>query len=158
MCPHQDESSPFFHAMAHWMHGVMSYSMGSFVQFAKANNLSLSQIGTLFHIQKAGICGVHQISHELGVSNPAASQMLDRLVEQGLINRKEDPQDRRAKQLELTEAGQDLIRRVVRVRQDWISRIEDQLSDHQKDKIVSAVTLLSRTLGNLADQADRRGL
>src|SRR5918993_4174925 len=38
---------------------------------------------------------VGQLAEELGVSPPAATQLVDRLVEHGMVNRHSDPEDRR---------------------------------------------------------------
>ena len=51
--------------------------------------------------------GVRQnvLADELGVEGPSLVRLLDRLVEDGLVERREDPADRRAKIVLLTEAG-----------------------------------------------------
>jgi MarR family transcriptional regulator for hemolysin len=54
--------------------------------------------------------GIRQnaLADELGVEGPSVVRLLDRLVEGGLVERREDPADRRAKTVHLTEAGQAL--------------------------------------------------
>jgi MarR family transcriptional regulator for hemolysin len=51
--------------------------------------------------------GVRQnaLADELGVEGPSLVRLLDRLVENGLVERREDPVDRRAKVVSLTPAG-----------------------------------------------------
>ena len=83
----------------------MHHSMHGFVTYAKGQNLSLHQFGALFHIHRSGGCAVSDISDDLGITTAAVSQMLERLVQSGLIARSEDPNDRRAKRIDLTEAG-----------------------------------------------------
>ena len=63
--------------------------------------------GNVFRRQ--GVRVLHRIAEHLGVSNAAASQMVDRLVGMGLLERSEDPDDRRAKALALTEKGKALV-------------------------------------------------
>ena len=46
------------------------------------------------------------------LSQPALSRMVDRLEHRGLLSRQQDPEDRRAMRISLTEAGADLQRRV----------------------------------------------
>jgi MarR family transcriptional regulator for hemolysin len=46
------------------------------------------------------------LAEELGVEGPSLVRLLDRLVEDGLVERREDPADRRAKTVHLTAAGQ----------------------------------------------------
>ena len=54
--------------------------------------------------------GVRQgaLAEALGVEGPSLVRVLDQLVAAGLMERREDPHDRRAKTLHLTEAGQAL--------------------------------------------------
>lgn len=51
--------------------------------------------------------GIRQnaLADELGVEGPSLVRLLDRLVEDGLVARREDPADRRAKIVQLTDAG-----------------------------------------------------
>ena len=49
-----------------------------------------------------GGCGVNDIGKGFGVSGAAVSQMVERLVQAGLVARVEDPDDRRALVLRFT--------------------------------------------------------
>lgn len=49
------------------------------------------------------------VGHHLGVSAPTASGIVDRLVDKGLLERGEDPADRRVRHLTLTDAGRDTV-------------------------------------------------
>ena len=78
---------------------------------SRESGLSMSQISALFHIHQADGSGVTDLGDHLGVTSAAASQMLERLVQQELILRTEDPDDRRVKQMVLTEKGARVSRR-----------------------------------------------
>ena len=62
----------------------MHRSMRHFLRYARESGLSMSQFGALFHIHRRGSSGVTDLGDHLGVTSAAASQMLDRLVQQGL--------------------------------------------------------------------------
>ncbi|MFC7051069.1 MarR family winged helix-turn-helix transcriptional regulator [Hansschlegelia quercus] len=47
----------------------------------------------------------HDLARSLGIEGPTLVRMLDRLADAGLVERRQDPTDRRAKTLRLTEAG-----------------------------------------------------
>ena len=49
--------------------------------YAKDNGLTMPQFGAMFHIFHSGGCGVSDIGNDLGITNSAASQMLERLVQ-----------------------------------------------------------------------------
>ncbi|MDB5461421.1 MAG: MarR family transcriptional regulator [Caulobacteraceae bacterium] len=57
----------------------------------------------------------NQLADDLGVEGPSLVRLLDRLVEDGLVERREDPADRRAKTVHLTAVGQDHSRKASRV-------------------------------------------
>src|SRR5512136_1623415 len=85
-----------------WSEVFMHRSMRDFRRFMDETGLSFSQINILMRLLHGGSAGVSEIGDQLGVTNAAASQAVDRLVELELIERTEDPQDRRAKRLALT--------------------------------------------------------
>jgi DNA-binding MarR family transcriptional regulator len=136
------DENPVVAALQAWMDIFMRRSMHNFIQYCKENNISLSQMGTLFHLHHKGMCGVSGIGEHLGVTNPAASQILDRMVQQGLIARSEDPQDRRVKQIVLTEKGQKIIEGSIQARQSWWPDLENKLSDAEKEQVLAALDIL----------------
>ena len=85
------ESSDFAQALHAWSRTFMRQSIHEMLHFSKGTGLSMPQVSTLFHLHRANECGVSNIGEHLGVTNAAASQMIDRLVQQGLIERIENP-------------------------------------------------------------------
>jgi DNA-binding MarR family transcriptional regulator len=141
-----DNREQFLGALREWAEAFMSTSMGAFLQFAKEQGLSVPQIGALFHINSRGTCGVSDIGDDLGVTHPAASQMLERLVQNGLVERREDPDDRRAKQIVLTERGHRVVRGSMEARQRCFAALADGLSPQERDLAVAALrTLVARS-------------
>lgn len=55
------------------------------------------------------------IAEEIGVEGPSLVRLLDQLAHAGLIERHDDPTDRRAKTVHLTAAGIDLAHRIEQV-------------------------------------------
>jgi DNA-binding MarR family transcriptional regulator len=126
-----------------WSEVFMHRSMRDFKRFMDATGLSFSQISILMRLVHGGNAGVSEIGGQLGVTNAAASQAVDRLVQLGLIERTEDPEDRRAKRLALTQKGRALVEKGVRARSQWIESLTDALTPEQQNVIVSALTLLT---------------
>ena len=112
---------------------IMQRSMRSFWQYTKEQGLSMTQMVALRHIHYNQDCNISQISEELGVTAAASSQLLDRLVQQGLIARRENPNDRRHKQLVLTEKG-------IFIFSPALSSISRSIQSH-----FESITSLSRT-------------
>ncbi len=127
-----------------WSEVFMHRSMRDFKRFMGATGLSFSQINILMRLVHGGSTGVSEIGEQLGVTNAAASQAVDRLVGLGLIERTEDPEDRRAKRLILTQKGRALIEQGIEARSKWIEDVTDTLTPEQQNMIISALTLLTQ--------------
>jgi DNA-binding MarR family transcriptional regulator len=134
-------ADPIVETLQRWIEVFMRRSMHGFIRYSKNSGLSMPQIGALMRIQKDA-CGVSDLGDHLGVSNAAASQMLDRMVQQGLIDRTEDPQDRRAKQLVLTDKGRLTIKESVAAREGWLQELSSTLSADEKELVTSALKVL----------------
>ena len=111
----------------------------------------MSQIGALSHIHR-GCGGVSDMGENMGVTSAAASQMLERLVQQGLVLRSEDPGDRRAKKLVLTEKGDQVLQESIRHRQIWLDSLAETLTPAEQDQIAAAFTLLVEKSARLEEQ------
>jgi DNA-binding MarR family transcriptional regulator len=126
-----------------WSEVFMQRSMRDFRKFMDMTGLSFSQINILMGLVHGVNTGVSEIGEQLGVTNAAASQAVDRLVQLGLIERTEDPEDRRAKRLALTQKGRALIEQGVEARSNWTKSLTDALTPEQQIMIISALTLLT---------------
>ena len=135
-------SDPFVATLQQWMEVAMRRSMRLFLSFARESGLSMSHFGAIFYIHRCGSCGVTEIGEHLGVTSAAASQMLDRLVDQGLVLRTEDQQDRRVKRIELTPKGQGVFEGGIQARQGWLDELADTLSNEEKQSIAAALKIL----------------
>jgi len=126
-----------------WAEVFMHRSMRDFRRFMDETGLSFSQINILMRLFHGKSTGVSEIGEQLGVTNAAASQAVDRLVQLDLIERTEDPEDRRAKRLALTQKGRSLIEKGIEARSKWIEGLTDALTPEQQNMIISALTLLT---------------
>jgi DNA-binding MarR family transcriptional regulator len=125
-----------------WIEVFMRRSMHNVLSFAKEQNLSMSQMGALMNIHRHKVCNVSDIGDELGVTSAAASQMLERLVQQGVIERTEDPNDRRAKQIALTEKGHQMIHDGFRARYAWLGELAGSFTPEEQAQVEAALRLL----------------
>ena len=137
------EADPFVIALQKWLGLSMHRSFRHLLCYARESGLSMSQLGALFHIHRMGHSGVTDLGEHLGVTSPAASQMLDRLVQQGLILRSEDPSDRRAKQIVLTDKGLRVLQESMPARQNWLYDLAKALSEPEKEAVTEALELLT---------------
>ena len=139
----------FTDVLRRWAEVFMHRSMREYRQFSRDSGLSMSQMSALFHIHYGGHCGVSDLGEHLGVTNAAASQMIDRLVQQGLLERSEHPIDRRAKYLALTPRGQALVQQAIEARMRWIEDLTTTLTSEQQQAIAAALTTLTQAARDL---------
>jgi DNA-binding MarR family transcriptional regulator len=72
-------------------------------------DITLGQLRALFILFQTGPIPIGQVGARLGVGRPAASLLVDALVRQGLVERFEDPADRRRSLARLSPEAQRLI-------------------------------------------------
>jgi len=112
------------------MHINMIYSM----QFMQEHDLSFTHLNSLLFIHRAGCTNIQCLADHLGVTKAAVSQMVDRLVESGLISREEDPIDRRSKLICLSGTGESLVREAFHSRRKWVPGLAASLTETQQEQ------------------------
>jgi len=126
-----------------WSEVFMHRSMRDFKRFMDESGLSASQANALMRLYHEGACGVSDIGIQLGFTNAAASQMVERLVQMGLVERSEQPTDRRVKQLSLTANGRALVERGISARRAWMETLTVKLAPEQQAMVAQALVLLT---------------
>jgi DNA-binding MarR family transcriptional regulator len=128
------------------MDTFMHRSMRGWSHFAKGTGLSMPQFSILMQLHHKGPCGVSEISEHFDVTAAAASQLVDKLVQAGYLERAEDPTDRRAKLLTLSVTGQDLINQGTEERYRWMDDLAAILSAEEQEKVSEALILLTNAV------------
>jgi DNA-binding MarR family transcriptional regulator len=125
-----------------WSGLFFHLTMKDFRAFMAQSGLSHSQINTLMRLHFQGPFIVSDIGDDLGVSSPAASQMIDKLVQQGLVERTEDPANRRTKQIRITAKGDATVEKGIDARQRWMQNLTGTLSRDDQDTVYRALTIM----------------
>jgi DNA-binding MarR family transcriptional regulator len=90
--------------------------------------LSVAQLKALFALVDGGPMPIGGVAARLSIGLPAASSLVDRLVDHGLVGRREDRLDRRRTLAEPTEAGEALAQRLRHGSREalraWLERID----------------------------------
>ena len=135
-------ADPFVAVLQECIQVFMRHSMRNFIHSSREKGLSISQVGALFFIHRQGTHSVTDLGDHLGVTSAAASQMLERLVQQDLILRAEDPDDRRHKQISLTPKGRRTLHDSIQARQGWLEDLADSMPAFEKDQVTAALCIL----------------
>jgi DNA-binding MarR family transcriptional regulator len=145
------DSSRLLQALQDWSAVFQRRSMHAFIRFTRGEGLSVPQYGSLLRLHHGGPCAVSDIAAHLDVTSAAASQMLERLVQQGWIQRSEDPADRRSKQIVLTAQGEQIVQLGIQAMHAWMVELAKDLPEAEQAEIASAVERLTRSARSLED-------
>ena len=136
------EDSSFVERLHEWIEILRRTLMGNVFGFARDNGLTMPQFGTMFRLYHTGACGVSDVGNSLGVTNSAASQMLERLVQLKLITRSEDPKDRRVKQIVLTDKGRQIIEQTTHAYHSWMEDLASSMTEEEKEQVDRGLAVL----------------
>jgi DNA-binding MarR family transcriptional regulator len=146
------EEIHFNQSIRSWMDVFMQRSMGNWWRFARSTGLSMPQFSLLTQLYHRGACGMSGISERFEITPAAASQMVDKLVQSGYVVREEDPTDRRAKTLNLTPKGRELIDAGNEERYRWVEELAGKLNAGERAQIVEALERMTQAMQELEEQ------
>ena len=89
--------------------------------------------------------GPHSIgglAETVGVSPPAASQLVDRLVEHGMVQRRHAPEDRRVVLVDYVPGMQDVARRMMEGRRERLEEAMSSLTEEEARAFLKGLKLL----------------
>lgn len=93
------------------------------------SDLSMGQVKAFMAIAKDGDPSVGVVAKELHIGLSAASQMVERLVKTGLVERHPHPHDRRITQCVLSDRGRELYHQFEagpRMLRAWLERLDGE--------------------------------
>jgi len=85
----------------------------SIIRLADENGLTIQQVMVLYRLYTKGQIIMGTLARQLHCDASNVTGMVDRLEAQGYIERRELPEDRRAKQLVLTAQGRSLVETIL---------------------------------------------
>jgi DNA-binding MarR family transcriptional regulator len=117
-------------------------------------SLTLAQLKTIYVVASSGPMTMGSLAERLGTRLSTTSGAVDRLVREGMLDRREDPNDRRVVLVETTPAALEQIERMSELGR---SRFRDLLSHLPSDEDVRtverAMRLLSDALATLYEES-----
>lgn len=102
------------------------------IEFKRQGGLTASKWRPLYWLGRLGD-GVRQkdLAAALSIEGPSLVRLLDDLESHRLIERREDPTDRRAKTIHLTEDGHGVYRRLKEISGEFAARLLAGISDEE---------------------------
>ena len=110
--------------------------------------LTIAQLKSLFFIAAKGKTNFKTLAEALGVTPPNITGIIDRLVEQGLVSRTENPEDRRIMLLQLTDKGQKLENKLREHKLHHLTQILDRLEMRDLGSLAQGLAALVKAAEN----------
>jgi DNA-binding MarR family transcriptional regulator len=108
-----------------------------------AADLTIAQLRAVLYLNARGRASGRELARALGVGPPAVSQLVERLVAHGHVQRTEDPADRRVTWLSLTERGQAAVERLLLDRRERLAAALDALTPAEQEQVAEALARLA---------------
>jgi DNA-binding MarR family transcriptional regulator len=134
---------------------VNGRSAGESIAFMHASGLTMPQIVVL-HLLRRAANTVSELARQLRMSLPATSQLVDRLVESGMVDRTESATDRRVRTLSLRPAGDRFLDRLGTLRHRDLDGTLGALQQRTRTRLAAAVGEALRELEQGLDAAAER--
>ena len=115
--------------------------------------LSASQAMALVSIDQAGEMKMSPLADCLGLSPGAATSLVERLVEQGLVERRRIEDDRRAVCVHLTEAGKTLLTDTLALKREMGWQLFQLLPAEARQQLLGAMEAIRQVQRKL-EQAE----
>ena len=115
-------------------------------------DLTMPQLKTLMYVSECDGATHGQIARMLGVGLSTVTGIVDRLVDQELVVRREDPDDRRKTRVVPTGTGTRLVDELLRYRHELYSALLSQLDPDQLQTVETAFDYLVAAAARLSDQ------
>lgn len=109
------------------------------IHLAHEFELSFSQMKALHYLHGEADLSVKALGESLGLSLAAMSRAAEELVQRGLVDRTEDPSDRRMKRLRLTKKGNDLVLKMRELRMAGFEQFVATLGAKERAQLAKAL-------------------
>ncbi len=96
---------------------------------------------------------VGKLAEELGVSPPAATQLVDKLTAHGMVRRHNDPADRRVVLVDYVEGMHEVARTIVEKRRRPLQAALSKMTDDEASAFVKGLKLVADSFGAAGEES-----
>jgi DNA-binding MarR family transcriptional regulator len=139
------------HAFEDFEHRLMEVHAAEFT----AVDLTMAQAKLLYVVTAAGDLSMSEIAHRLGVTISTASGAVDHLVSVGLLNRVDDPANRRQVRVSVTPYGLETLERLRELSSRQLRALFDLVGDDDLAVVERAIRILTQAVDAAIDPTTR---
>lgn len=118
--------------------------------------MTLPRFDVLAALDRHGEMTMGALSKALLVSNGNVTQLVQKLVGEGVVDMRKAPADRRSSIIRLTEEGRARFERLAEAHSDWIDEMLGELNYTQRERLYVALGILKHSIGHAAAEGKAR--
>ncbi len=112
-----------------------------------------SQMNALFALYGTATLPMGELADQLGLTESAATRLVDRLINMNLVRRERADQDRRVVLVRLSSYGQQLAELVFERRQGQFTRFAERMDQQSRDALIYGLSQLLQVFGILEQES-----
>ena len=130
-----------FIPMMHFFHNIAS-------EASKGADFTLAQYRVLMLVKHQGAMSINDLHHQLHIAQSTASEMVERLVQQDLLLREKDPNDKRITLFKLSKKAAKILERRKDMMEDCYRKVLEPLSPDEQIKLVEAFETILKIINH----------
>jgi len=109
---------------------------------ASCCGITISQCHAIVEIGRMNKISLNELAELLDLDKSTISRTVNNLVNKGLVERKEDVEDRRYIKIQLTKSGQEVFKNIEDGMNNYYSDILESLPKENKEQVIESIGLL----------------
>lgn len=118
---------------------------------AVESSADFDEVRVLVIVSAHTVASLRQVADGLGRHTSTTSRLCDRMVANGLLDRRDDPTDRRQLALRLTAAGERVVRKMLAGRRRSIERVLARMPDERRAGLAAALGAFADAAGEMSE-------
>ena len=147
------DADEFSRSLLDGMAVLVRVSLQDMMAYIHPKGISMAQMSVLYQLYYQGPCEVLAFTRAHSLSPAGASQLIERMVRQGWVERVDDLADRRVHHVHLTGLGRQLAFESITARSEWITRFAARLTTEEQEQIAYAFRVLAEKMEDTPDKA-----
>jgi MarR family transcriptional regulator, organic hydroperoxide resistance regulator len=124
------------------------------IRFWDGRGLTMPQLRLMYIVRDSGPRSVGEIAERLNVRPATVTGLTDRLVRQKLIERQDDPADRRVVQVALTAEGRRVLGEIEVASRAYFDAIFERMSESDVVQLISLFQKLADTAATVVAESE----
>jgi DNA-binding MarR family transcriptional regulator len=133
---------------------IVAGERAAFAYRCHTRSISMTHLLLMTLLDTHGPVPMSRVAELLGCGLPAATGIVSRMEERGLVERQHDSEDRRVVTLRLSEEGATEINELQLSRRERMATALSHLSDREREQLLASVRALRAAFSRVNSQGD----